>query len=81
MGIKVGCPSKNPPIYSLKNHDVNSCSPPTSLKFVILFRKLEMMILTQPPPSFLHDVILLTVFFFKFSLIEANLLNRPTLIN
>ena len=47
MGIEVGCPSKNPPIYSLKNHDMNSCPPP-SLKFVILFRKLEMMILTQP---------------------------------
>ena len=31
--------------------------------YVILFCELERMILTQPPPSFLLDVTLFTVFF------------------
>ena len=47
--------------YSLKNDDMNSWPPPL-LKFVILDWELEMMILTRPPPSFLHDVILFPVF-------------------
>ena len=39
--------------------------PLLSYKYVILFSKLERMILTQPPPTFLLDVTHFTVFFFE----------------
>ena len=42
--------------------------PLLSYKNVILFSELERMILTQPPPSFLLDVTLFTVFFWNSSL-------------
>ena len=48
--------------YSLKNDDMNSWPPPF-LKGCHSFFRVKKMILTQPPPSFLHDIILFTVFF------------------
>ena len=40
-----------------------NCWPPTFLKFVNIFRELEMINFTQTPPSFLHDVIIFAIVF------------------